>query len=234
MFKAALALALFPLALASPQLYGPPPGPATPTTSSVSSAASSAAANSNEIIVQVGANGGISYTPSDIQAPVGTLVTFSFQASIQHSVTQMSFADPCTPMSGGFDSGLTMDTTFSVNVTDASTPVYFACKFPTHCGLGMAGTINAPSSGNGSNSAFLAAASAIGASEQTITDNGPQTGGVGAVATAGPTSGTPSVAGSSPTSGSSSTGSSSGASSLAFSSVLAVLGVVAGVFAVAL
>lgn len=41
--------------------------------------------------------------------------------SIPHSVTESNFADPCTPLPNGFDSGLTEGgTTFSVNVTDAS------------------------------------------------------------------------------------------------------------------
>ncbi|GJE86847.1 cupredoxin domain-containing protein [Phanerochaete sordida] len=227
MFKVLLALALAPFAFARPQDYGPAPGPApTPT----SSAVSTPSAGANQVIVQVGPGGGFTFSPSDIQAPVGTLVTFNFGASIPHSVTQSTFADPCTPMSGGFDSGLTMGTTFSVNVTDATTPVYFFCKFPAHCGLGMVGSINAPSSGNGTNAAFTSAATAIGGSESTVPDNGPQTGGVGAVATAGPTSGTPSVAGAAPTSGSSS----SGAATVAINSGLAVFGMVAGVFALAL
>ncbi|KIP06018.1 hypothetical protein PHLGIDRAFT_14178 [Phlebiopsis gigantea 11061_1 CR5-6] len=235
MFKAAAALSLLPLAFASPQLYGPAPGPAPAPTTSSSSAASSASSSSNQMIVQVGLNGGLGFTPSDITAPVGTAVTFVFGASIQHSVTQSSFADPCTPLSNGFDSGLTIDTTFTVNVTDASTPVYFFCKFPTHCGLGMVGTINAPSSGNGSNSAFASAATAIGSNEQTVADNGPKTGGVGAIATAPPSSGTSvSSAPTSSSSSSSSSGSSSGASSVVLNTGLALAGVVAGVFTLAL
>lgn len=241
MFKAAAAFALLPLAFSSPQYgYGPAPGPA-PTSSSSASSPSSTASNTNQMIVQVG-NGGFSFSPADIQAPVGTIITFSFQSPIQHSVTQSTFADPCTPMAGGFDSGLTTGTTFSVNVTDASTPVYFFCKAPTHCGAGMVGTINAPSSGNGTNSAFMSAALAIGSSEQTVQDNGPATGGVGAVATAGPTTGTPSFSGgaaptssgASPSPSSGGSGGTSGAASLVINNGLAAFAIVAGIFAVAL
>ena len=50
-----------------------------------------------------------------------------------------------------------------------SLAVYFMCKFPAHCGLGMVGTINAPSgSANGSFSSFQAAAMAIGANEANV------------------------------------------------------------------
>ena len=64
-------------------------------------------------------------------------------------------------MQGGFDSGLVPNAgeTYSINITDASTrewadeshrrvcltiipkAIYFFCKFPTHCGLGMVGYV---------------------------------------------------------------------------------------------
>lgn len=221
MFKALLAFSLLPLAFSSPQDYGGPVAAPPPATTSSAAASPS----SSDIVVQVGSGStGIAFNPSDIQAPVGHTVTFSFQASIQHSVTQSTFADPCTPISQtqngttGFDSGLTQGTTFTVNITDASTPVYFFCKFPTHCGLGMVGSINAPSSGNGSFASYQSAAMAIGSNEKTIPDSGPQTGGVGAVATAGPQTGTPTDAGSAPAN----TGS-SGAAQLSINGVMALL-----------
>ena len=37
-----------------------------------------------------------------------------------------------------------------------------------HCGMGMVGSINAPTSGNNTHDAFVAAAKAIGASETTV------------------------------------------------------------------
>ncbi|GJE86849.1 cupredoxin domain-containing protein [Phanerochaete sordida] len=150
----------------------------------------------SQFIVEVSADGSLSYDPSDIQVGDNTLVTFAFPQDVPHSVTESSSSSPCSPLTGGFDSGLTQGgTTFSVFVTNASTPVYFFCKAPGHCGAGMVGSINAPSSGSGSNAAFVAAAKAIGGSESNVPDNGPQTGGIGAVATAGPTSGTPTPSG---------------------------------------
>jgi len=64
----------------------------------------------------------------------------------------------------------------------------------------MVGSINAPSTGN-TFQAFQAAALKIGNSETAEKDNGPVTGGVGAIATATPTSPTTSTSASaSPTS----------------------------------
>ena len=37
-----------------------------------------------------------------------------------------------------------------------------------HCGMGMVGSINAPTSGNNTHDAFVAAAKAIGASETNV------------------------------------------------------------------
>ncbi|KIP06019.1 hypothetical protein PHLGIDRAFT_479103 [Phlebiopsis gigantea 11061_1 CR5-6] len=239
--KLIFALSMVPLVLS--QGYGPAPGttPASSSSSSSAAASTSGAASAKQILVQVGASG-LSYSPSDIQAPVGTLVTFVFSNSVPHSVTQSSFSDPCTPLSSnGFDSGITTGTTFSVNVTDASTPVYFFCQFPAHCGSGMVGTINAPASGNGSNSAFVSAAKALGPGATLVSDKGAATGGVGAVATAGPTSGTPSVSGgASATSGKSSssgsaspsqTSGTSGAGQVGVAGSVGLLSVVAALFA---
>jgi len=125
-----------------------------------------------------------------------SLVTFVFPQNVAYSVTESSFGSPCSPLKNGFDSGLTQGgTTFSVFVTNASIPVYFFSKASGNCGAGMVGSINAPASGDQTNAAFVSAAKAIGSNEQNIPDNGPQTGGVGAFATAGPTSGTPTPSG---------------------------------------
>lgn len=40
---------------------------------------------------------------------------------LQHSVTQTTLQTPCTPLSGGFDSGLTEGTAFSIMITNDQT-----------------------------------------------------------------------------------------------------------------
>lgn len=214
MFKSSLfVLSLLPvLAFGNPQYYGPAPGPGSSSSSTSAAPASAPSAppsTTGQINVDVYPNGQFIFNPSNINATVGTLITFFFPSgAVPHSVTQSTFADPCTPLTGsngtGFDSGITTGTQFTLNVTDASTPVWFFCKTPLHCGMGMVGSINAPTSGN-TFEAYQAAAKAIGSSEVTIQDNGPVTGGVGAVAT-----GAPSTSSSAPAS--SNTGSSSSSS----------------------
>ncbi|KAI0818852.1 hypothetical protein BC629DRAFT_681159 [Irpex lacteus] len=236
MFKAAAILSLASAALASPQgIYGPPSPPDTSSSSAPAPSASSTSSSSGQILVQVGANGGFAFTPSNFTADAGTLVTFIFGASIPHSVTQSTLDAPCTPAQGGFSSGLTQGNTFSINITDASTPIYFFCEFPAHCGLGMVGAINAPTSGNGTFDAYSNAALAIGANEPTVSNTNFVSGGIAALATAAPEVGTPTVSGAAaPSSGSSSpsgtagtSGTTSGASSVAVSTMAAFFGAVA-------
>jgi plastocyanin len=217
-FSLALAAALFLPALVKAQYGDPTPtsteSSTTGTSSSSSAAATStavAASNSTNINVQVAA-GGLVYSPSNFTASNGTTVTFTFPSgSITHSVTEGSFGNPCVYLAAtggnpaGFDSGLQAGKEFSIQITNDQSPVYFFCKNSDHCGLGMVGTINAPSTGN-TYDAFLAAAKALGSNETPLSDTGPVTGGVGAVATATPGATT---AGSSSTTKSSSTSSSS-------------------------
>ncbi|CDO70691.1 hypothetical protein BN946_scf184798.g6 [Trametes cinnabarina] len=225
MFSFASTLALLPLlAVASPQYnYGPAPGPSA-TTSTQAAAAAPSAPPSTSGQIDVGAGGNFVFSPANVTASNGTLVTFFFpDGGIPHSVTQGDFSNPCQPIAAqggqnGFDSGLQMGTQFTLNVTNDQIPIYFFCKAPTHCGLGMVGSINAPSSGNTFDS-WMQAALKVGSSEKTLQDNGPQTGGIGAVATAPPS------ASSAAASGSSSSGSSgsSGAMALTASSAVAAV-----------
>ncbi|KAK7693226.1 hypothetical protein QCA50_002792 [Cerrena zonata] len=195
MFTTALTLALLPIvAFASPQYgggYGAPAGGGGTTTSSAATPSISVPANSQgQIAITVGASG-FTFSPSNITAQVGDIVSFYFTTSTPHSVTQSTFADPCTPLTGsngtGFDSGLTSQSVFSINVTDTSKPIWFFCKFPGHCGSGMVGSINAPSSGN-DYPTFLNNAKSLGSAAPTVSDSGAVTGGVGALATAAPSS----------------------------------------------
>ncbi|KAF9483769.1 hypothetical protein BDN70DRAFT_826943 [Pholiota conissans] len=123
--------------------------------------------------IDVAAGGNFVFNPPNITAAVGTLVTFYFPGgSIPHSVTQSSFANPCTFLAAdpnnsssvaGFDSGLVLASTFTINITDTQ-PIWFHCKQQTHCGSGMVGAINAPSDGNNTYADFVKAAVALGSS----------------------------------------------------------------------
>ncbi|KAI0050001.1 hypothetical protein FA95DRAFT_1488002 [Auriscalpium vulgare] len=227
-FAAAFALA-FPFAVQAQ--YGGA-GPVTTAAPSPTSAAAPAIpsappSTSSQMNIDVAPGGKLVFSPANITASNGTTVTFFFPHSLKHSVSQSSFAEPCTYLAaansssaGGFDSGLQSAVQFSITITDDTKPIWFHCKAPSHCGLGMVGSINAPASGN-TFDAFQSAALAIGSSEQSETDNGPVTGGVNADATAAPAATFSASSSSSPSSGS---GSSSGAAR----------GVIAsGVFAVA-
>ncbi|KAG6872172.1 hypothetical protein C0995_012409 [Termitomyces sp. Mi166 len=155
------------------------------------------------------------FHPNNFTAPNGTQVTFWFpNTGLNHSVTQSSFNNPCTYLaasgntSAGFDSGLQSAVTFTITIVDDTKPIWFHCKQVQHCGMGMVGSINAPSTGN-TFDAFHQAALKIGSSEVTETDNGPMTGGVNGIATALPAS---STGGSSSAGNSSSSGSSNSTS----------------------
>ncbi|KAG9226595.1 hypothetical protein CCMSSC00406_0006180 [Pleurotus cornucopiae] len=213
------------------------------------------------VVVQVGsvatADGGVfQFIPNDITAANGTTVTFRFTgAPGNHTVTQSSFADPCNPLAGGFDSGFvfipptnTSETPeWTLTVTDDSRPIWFYCKqlIPSpHCGAGMVGAINAPSTGNTLANFVSAARAFSGASGQ---GQGGLSG-VGATASAAPspiaggaslvgapTSGAPAPTSSGSPTGSdtntspSSTGTGNSASALGASSWLLGLGAVMGV-----
>ncbi|KIP03338.1 hypothetical protein PHLGIDRAFT_497415 [Phlebiopsis gigantea 11061_1 CR5-6] len=135
-------------------------------TAAVLSAASLAVAQNQTFNIQVGAEvstpGGVfQFIPSNITAPVGSTITFTWKGSPgNHTVTQSTSSDPCNPLSNGFDSGflfIPANTTsnfptWNVTVTDDA-PIYFYCAqlapIP-HCNAGMVGSINAPATGNGS------------------------------------------------------------------------------------
>ncbi len=67
-------------------------------------AASLMMVNAANIPVMVG-QGGLMFTPSSVTAAQGDVLVFTW-ASGPHSVTQGTFATPCQPSSGGFNSGL--------------------------------------------------------------------------------------------------------------------------------
>jgi uncharacterized cupredoxin-like copper-binding protein len=109
--------------------------------------------------VLVGQDGKATFTPSTITAVVGDIVNFQF-AGGNHTVTQSTFADPCTQPfnttsgAAGFDSGFMPVDPASPNVmiwaleVKTTAPLWFFCARKGHCQSGMAGAINPPATGN--------------------------------------------------------------------------------------
>lgn len=115
-------------------------------------------------MVTVGGSAGLVYTPSSINAAVGDIVQFNFE-SMNHTVTQSSFAQPCVATVGGFDSGFMPNPNNTVSPAPmlqfqvtVSTPIWMYCKQKGHCGKGMVFSINPTATK--SQAAFLAAAMA--------------------------------------------------------------------------
>lgn len=128
--------------------------------------------------VQVGNPTGdnkLQFVPEAIFANVGDQVVFHFNPA-NHSVTQSSFADPCSKQDGGFNSGFMpvmanssqAQPTFAITVNDTK-PIWVYCAQAkntpnSHCGKGMIFAVNCPSPpATNSFDSFKAKALAIGA-----------------------------------------------------------------------
>ncbi|KIM20486.1 hypothetical protein M408DRAFT_30327 [Serendipita vermifera MAFF 305830] len=126
------------------------------------------------IKVQVGMNstGGLAtvFNPNQVTAQVDDTIEFIFMGK-NHTVTQSSFAEPCTRQLdtrfdlAGADSGFmpvaanaTEIPTWTIKVNDASAPQWFFCNQAQHCNAGMVFAINAPTTGEKTFEAFLAKA----------------------------------------------------------------------------
>lgn len=121
-------------------------------------------------MVTVG-DGGSFYDPPTVAAGLNDIISFVFTGEGSHSVTQSTYSDPCTPLPGGFNSGLyTLSNSSQLNeapvwnlqITDDVDPIYFFCTNThpvSHCGSGMVGVINPPSQAN--YTAFVASAKAV-------------------------------------------------------------------------
>ncbi|OSC96370.1 hypothetical protein PYCCODRAFT_1379319 [Trametes coccinea BRFM310] len=150
--------------------YGSYPGSAAPT-----------AVASQDHVIMVGQDGGLTFTPSNISAQVGDTLTFRFAAK-NHTATQSSFASPCSPLSetstngqAGFDSGLSVMPvianssdfpSFTVKINDTA-PIWVFCKQinpASHCAAGMVFSANAIESGPNNFAAFKAKAMSTGSS----------------------------------------------------------------------
>ncbi|KAJ6520807.1 hypothetical protein DFH09DRAFT_1048263 [Mycena vulgaris] len=126
-------------------------------------------------IIRVGADG-LTYTPSNITASIGDIVTFEFHPK-NHTVTQSSFSNPCkalgqTSTTGqvGFKSGFqfvapteTNFPTFSITINDTA-PIWGYCGQEGHCAAGMVFSINAVESGPNNFYAFQKMAKSSGTS----------------------------------------------------------------------
>lgn len=128
-----------------------------------------ACASAANITVIVSQGGALNYTPSSVTANEGDVISFQFVAG-NHTVTQSSFDNPCTQLSGGIDSefqpvssNASMVPEYSFTVSNASTPLWFFCEQGRHCEAGMVFAVNptanetfdafkAKATGGGSNS----------------------------------------------------------------------------------
>lgn len=123
-----------------------------------------------DILVQVGAGGELAFNPTNVTAQQGDTVSFQFQGK-NHSVTQSTFADPCTiqttpatGVSSGFQpvaSGATSLPQFSITIQNSSAPLWFFCAQTNpvnHCNMGMVFSVNANPDSPKSYAAFLASA----------------------------------------------------------------------------
>ncbi|KAJ7709621.1 Cupredoxin [Mycena rosella] len=124
----------------------------------------------DNILVQVGAGGQLAFSPQNITAKIGDVVTFQFQGK-NHSVTQSTFANPCTIQTApaqGIDSGFqfvspnaTQLPEWTFTMDNETTPLWFFCP-ASHCQAGMVFSINANEASAKSFEVYQAAAKASG------------------------------------------------------------------------
>jgi plastocyanin len=122
------------------------------------------------VIVGADTNGtaALVFNPQVITANVGDLINFEFHGG-NHTVTQSSFANPCTQQfntvtqQNGFSSPfMPFDATsgqigvFTLEVTQTANPIWFFCARKPHCHSGMYGAINPPTTGTKTFAAFAA------------------------------------------------------------------------------
>ncbi|KAF2025385.1 hypothetical protein EK21DRAFT_93284 [Setomelanomma holmii] len=120
----------------------------------------------DHVVVVSNKTAGLVFKPDSLEAAQGDTVTFKFWPK-NHSVSQSTFAKPCEPMANGFWSGYvpTVSTdavsnwTYTIEVKNASTPLWFYCTQGKHCQGGMVGVINPPKSGANTLAAYKNASS---------------------------------------------------------------------------
>jgi plastocyanin len=124
------------------------------------------------ITVIVGANStgspALVFNPQVITANVGDIINFEFHGG-NHTVTQSSFANPCTQQFNTvtqqngftspfmpFDAASGQIGVFTLEVTQTANPIWFFCARVPHCHSGMYGAINPPTTGAKTFAAFAA------------------------------------------------------------------------------
>jgi plastocyanin len=138
--------------------------PATPSSSGTPPAASG-----NILKVTVGGPGGLIFNPSRVDAKMGDTVRFEFHSK-NHTVTQSTFAQPCTKLDAAiastpavFDSGYQPSNetgpfpTYDVPITTTAA-MWFYCAQGNHCSQGMVFAINSVESSANNYNAFVAKA----------------------------------------------------------------------------
>jgi len=100
------------------------------------------------IDVTVGGTGILKFDPPSVTANTGDIVRFNFKQK-NHTVTQSSLADPCSPLAGGFDSGYmpvpaaqTSNFPIAELTVKDTTPIWAYCRQSTHCKSGMVFAVN--------------------------------------------------------------------------------------------
>jgi len=152
--------------------YASYPGSPDPTPSS---------AEGSEIQISVGADGALVFKPAYVEAKPRDTLVFNFESK-NHSVVQSSFAAPCSPFfsaqgASGINSGFFPVTDgqptaqFRVKVND-TTPLYFYCGQPGHCGKGMVFAVNTDEKGVRSSTAFQTLAKQINGTTDGSNTNG--------------------------------------------------------------
>jgi len=138
------------------------------------------AVNAANIVVDVGFNSMLAFSNNSITAAVNDTISFVYQSG-NHSVTQSTFANPCTRKAGGFGSGFHSAASaaqFTITVNDTK-PIWYYCGQTqplVHCHLGMVGAINAATTGNATFAAFQSAAKALASSSSSSASAASSTG----------------------------------------------------------
>jgi plastocyanin len=113
------------------------------------------AALAETIQVMVGQNGTLTFSPSSVVAKEGDTISFTF-LSKNHTVTQSTFASPCTNFTtadgqSGLDSGYQFvpanatqfqQYSFTMQNVNESVPLWFYCRQADHCQKGMVFAVN--------------------------------------------------------------------------------------------